>query len=169
MKGLVSVIFFVLVAAHTVQAEVGDRHTEQAGSFSMRAPKGWPFREFPGMKYQITHGPPANSFSPNINIVDEAYSGSLRTYVDVNLNNIRRIFESFTLVKREAFTTASGLKGEKLVTTSIQQRKLLRQTFYFLPGTKGKYFVVTCSAPAEGGESFDPVFEESVKTFETLK
>ena len=78
MKKLLLAICFFFTAAYTVHAEVGDKHTEQAGGFSLRAPKGWQFREFPGMKYQIAFGPAAKSFSPNINVVDEAYGGSLK-------------------------------------------------------------------------------------------
>ena len=79
------------------------------------------------------------------------------------------MFVQFTLIKREAFVTTSGLRGEKMVTTSLQQKNLLRQTFYLLPGIRGKYFVVTCSTLAEGGESHDAAFEESIKTFEIIK
>jgi hypothetical protein len=56
-----------------------------------------------------------------------------------------------------------------MVTTSLQQKRLLRQTFYFFPGINGKYLVVTCSVPAAGGEALDSVFEESIKTFEINK
>jgi hypothetical protein len=73
----------------------------------------------------------------------------------------------FTLINRDAFVTTSGIRGERMVTTSLQQNNLLRQTFYFLPGAAGKYYVVTCSALAAGGDALDPVFEESIKTFET--
>ena len=170
MKKLLLATCFFFTAAYAVHAEeVGDKHTEQVGGFSLRAPKGWQFREFPGMKYQIAFGPAAKSFSPNIGVVDEAYDGSLKSYVDANINSLKTIFVQFTLIKREAFVTTNSLKGEKIVTTSLQQKNLLRQTFYILPGTNGKYFVVTCSALAEGGELYDPMFEESLKTFEIIK
>ena len=168
MKKLLLVIFFCF-AADAAYAEIGDRHIEQAGSFSLRAPHGWQFRDFPGMKYQIASGPAANAFSPNINIVDEAYSGPLKSYVDENVKSLKKVFVQFTLVKREAFVTTSGVKGERMITTSLQQKSLLRQTFYFFPGARGKYLVVTCSALAEGGAALDSVFEESLRTFEITK
>ena len=121
------------------------------------------------MKYQIAFGPAKNSISPNINIVDEAYEGALKGYVDVNLENLRKIFVQFTLIKRDRFVTTKGLSGERMVTTSLQQNSLLRQSFYFFPGTNGKFLVVTCSASAKGGEALDSVFEESIKTIEINK
>ncbi len=153
---------FLCCAAH---ADVGDRHVERAGGFALRAPKGWQFREFPGLKYQVAFGPPKDSFSPNINVVDEAYSGSLKNYVDLNIETLKRVFVQFKLIEREAFVTTSGWRGEKVVTTSLQQRNLLRQTFYFFRGPKGKYLVVTCTTLAKGGQAFDRPFEESLKTF----
>jgi hypothetical protein len=156
----------VLASAH---ADVGQRHFENTGGFSFQAPKGWQLREFPGMKYRIALGPAANSFSPNINIVDEAFSGPLKSYVDANRSTLERMSIQLTVLKREPFATASGMKGERMVITSLQQTSLLRQTFYFLPGPKGKYFVVTCSALAAGGEALDSTFEESIRTFELVK
>ncbi len=165
---VVACLLFCL-APFVVHAEVGDRHFEKAGGFSLRAPKGWQFRDFPGMKYQVTLGPASNSFSPNINVVDEAYRGPLKSYVDANLDSLNKIFVEFRLIERGAFLTSSGVSGERVVTTSLQHKNRLRQTFYFLPGVNGKYFVVTCSALAAGGEALDAVFEESIKTFEIIK
>lgn len=167
-KSLFAICFFFLVV-NAVHAGVGDKHVEQAGGYSLKAPQGWQFREFPGLKYQIAFGPAAKSFSPNINVVDEAYGGSLKSYVNANLQNLEKMFVQFKLIKRTDFITTGGLSGEKLLTTSLQGKVLLRQTFYFLPGIKGKYFVVTCSSLAEGGESYDAAFEESMKTFELIK
>jgi len=169
MKKLLLVIVFFCFATDAAYAEVGARHIEQAGSFSLQAPKGWQFREFPGMKFQIALGPAANSFSPNINIVDEAYGGALKNYVDENVKSLEKMFVQFTLVKREAFVTTSGVKGERMITTSLQQKSLVRQTFYFFPGPKGRYLVVTCSTLAERGAALDSMFEESLRTFELAK
>jgi hypothetical protein len=157
------------LTSYAAQATVGDRHFEPAGGFSFSAPEGWQFREIPGMKYQFAIGPVSNSFSPNINIVDELYNGSLKNYVNANYDTLAKLFVQFKLLKRDGFVTASGIKGERMVTTSLQQNFLLRQTFYFLQGAKGKYFVVTCSTLAEGGEAVDAVFEESIRTFEIVK
>jgi hypothetical protein len=169
MKRIISVILLIGFAIGTVDAAVGARHSEQAGGFSFQAPAGWQFREFPGMKFQIALGTPENEFAPNINVVDEEYQGSLQSYVDGNLETLRKVVPGFVLVNRHPFATKSGLQGEAVVAHTEQYNKLLRQTFYFIPGTNGKYFVVSCSALKEGGEKLDSTFEESVKTFEFIK
>ncbi len=168
-NSLAAVCLFFCVTTPVAQAAVGERHSEPAGGFSLQAPKGWQFREFPGMKYQIAAGPTSNSFTPNLNVVDEMYGGSLKSYVDESTKTLKRIFVEFKLIKRDPFVTKSGLRGERMVTTSLQQKYALRQTFYVFPGAKGKYFVVTCSALAAGGEALDAVFEESMKTFELTR
>jgi len=89
----------------------------------------------------------------------------LKSYVDGNAQAIAKAFVQFRQIKREPFATKSGIKGERLVTTSLQQNNLLRQTFYFLPGGREGISVVTCSAPAAGGESLDALFEESMRSF----
>jgi len=170
MKRLfIAVCFLFCITAYTAHAELGDRHSEKAGGFSLQAPKGWQFREFPGMKYQIAFGPASNSFSPNINFVDEAYDGPLKGYVDANQNALNKMFVQFKLIKRDTFVTTRGLRGERLITTSLQQKNLLRQIFYFISGVNGKYLVVTCSALAAGGEALDSAFEESIKSFDIIK
>jgi hypothetical protein len=170
MKRLFIVACFLLcLTVNIAHAELGDQYTERAGGFSLQVPKGWQFREFPGLKYQIAFGPASNSFSPNINIVDEVFNGTLKAYVDANQTALNKMFVQFKLIKRDNFVTTRGMKVERLVTTSLQLKNLLRQTFYFIPGVNGKYLVVTCSALAEGGEAFDSVFEESIKTFELIK
>ncbi len=167
MRTLLFAAFSFFVAVFAAHAEVGDRHVEPAGSYALRAPKGWQFREFPGLKYQIAFTA-ARGFSPNINVVDEAYGGSLKSYVDENTKTLKQIFAGFTLIKRAPFATASGMKGEKMVTVSQQQNSRLRQLFYFFAGRNGKYFVVTCSNLADQGDALDAAFDESMKTFELV-
>ncbi|MFA5107879.1 MAG: hypothetical protein WC497_06210 [Patescibacteria group bacterium] len=161
-------VFCFFLVAFTAHAAVGDRHVEQAGGFSLQAPRGWMFRDFPGLKYQAAVGPAANLFSPNINVVDEVYDGDLKSYVDQNAKNTEKVFVQYTLIKRSSFVTLKGIKGEKMVTTSLMLKNMVRQIFYFFPGSHGKYFVITCTALAEGGDSLDSIFDESMRSFEII-
>ena len=168
MKRLLFAAITLLIAVFAVHAEVGDRHVEQSGGYALRAPKDWQFREFPGLKYQVAFIAMPGGFSPNLNVVDEGYGGPLKSYVDENAKTLQKMFTGFKLVKRAPFVTASGVKGEKMITLSQQQNSRLRQVFYFFPGRGGKYFVVTCSTPADKGDAFDAAFDESLKTFELV-
>jgi hypothetical protein len=168
MKRLLLAVCALFVAVFAAHAEVGDRHVEQSGGYALRAPKGWQFREFPGLKYQIAFFPVPGAFSPNMNIVDEGYGGPLKSYVDENTKTLQKMFTAFKLVKRAPFVTESGIQGEKMITTSQQQTTRLRQVFYFFTGSGGKYYVVTCSTPAEKGDALDAAFDESLRTFELV-
>ena len=160
-------LFFLLSAAY---AAPGERYVDHRGKFSYIAPAGWQFRNFPGLKFRVAVGPSANKFTPNINIVDEEFRGDLKEYVDKNLENLPKIISGFKLLDRKPFTTASGLQGEKLITTSKQNNQELRQLFYIFPAAdRDQYLVVTCSLLAFGGAALDIIFDKSLSTFQLLK
>ena len=137
---------------------------EQAGGFSYDPPKGWETVNFSGLKYRVSHGPVANGFAPNINVVDESFAGSLKEYVDGNLANMKNAFADLTIRKREDFQTEDGLSATRVITENKQQGRLLRQTFCFFGESKRKY-VATCTTLADGGEVLDGTFAESMRTF----
>jgi hypothetical protein len=146
------------------QGEDSRRHAESGGRFSFIAPAGWRSQVFPGLKYKIVVGPAVAGFAPNINIVDESFTGSLDSYVEKNLANLRRVFTKFRLLKQDGFTTTDGLQGARMVVEDEQGGRMLRQSFYFFSRGETK-FVVTCSALAESGDELAPVFEATMKTF----
>jgi len=137
---------------------------DKAGGFSYDPPQGWQVVEFPGLKYRISSGPSENGFAPNINVVDEKFSGSLPEYADLNLATLKKMFVEFSVLKREDFQTDDGLAATRLVCEDTQQGKRLRQTFCFFGNSSRKY-VVTCTAPADGGAKFDGLFAQSMKSF----
>jgi hypothetical protein len=140
------------------------QHYEKAGAFSYDPPSGWQVVEFPGLKYRISHGPREQEFSPNINVVDEAFSGTLAAYVDANLQNIERLFVNLKVLGREDFRTQDNEAAVKVVTENEQQGRMLRQTFFFI-GSGNRKYVVTCTALADDGAKFDTAFAGSVETF----
>jgi hypothetical protein len=140
------------------------QHYEKAGAFSYDPPSGWQVVEFPGLKYRISHGPRENEFAPNINVVDEAFSGTLAAYVDANLQNLERLFVNLKVLSREDFRTQDNEAAVKVVTENEQQGRMLRQTFFFI-GSGNRKYVVTCTALADGGDKFDTAFAGSMETF----
>lgn len=147
-----------------VQGENGRRHAESQGRFSFIAPAGWKIEAFPGLKYKIAVGPPVAGFAPNINVVDESFTGSLDSYDEATLAGLGRMFTKFRLLKHDRFTTTEGLQGTRMVVEDEQGGRMLRQSFYcFSQGET--MFVVTCTAPAESGDELAPVFEAVMKTF----
>jgi hypothetical protein len=116
------------------------------------------------LKYRISHGPRENEFAPNINVVDEAFSGTLAAYVDANLRNIERLLVNLKVFSREDLKTQDNEAIVKVVTENEQQGRMLRQTFFFI-GSGNRKYVMTCTALADGGDKFDPSFAGSVETF----
>lgn len=139
-------------------------HYEKAGAFSYDPPAGWQVSEFPGLKYKVAFGPRENEFTPNINVVDEAFPGTLAAYVEANLKNMQNFFVNLTILAREEFITFDNNTAVKLITENEQQRHRLRQTFFFI-GSGKRMYVITCSSIAEDGDRFDNIFDDCVRTF----
>lgn len=153
--------FLLLSLALASGTELG----EPGGGFAFTVPDGWQVREFPGLKYKIAHTAPTNGFAPNLNVLDEQFPGSIEDYAAANLKTLARVFAEFRNLGQSPFVTNAGLKGVRLVTQARQQKFLLRQIYYFLPGKGDKKYVVTFSALLEDGAKYDPVVDASVKTF----
>jgi hypothetical protein len=164
-------IALVASAGGTASAENAPaaRRLTEAGKFSFVPPGGWEIRTVPGLKYKVAVGPAAGGFAPNINVVDEAFAGTLDAYVQTNMTTVQKVFARSRLVlKPEQFTTTAGLQGVRSTLESEPQGKRLRQTFYSF-GNGATKFVVTCSTLADGGDKLAPVFEASLKTFRLEK
>ena len=140
------------------------RHYEREGGFSLMPPEGWPVADMPGLKYKVIVGPSSNDFAPNINVVDEAYSGSLDDYVASSMEMLERMFEDFKKISQEDLRLENDTRAIKLVTHNRQHGRELQQTFYIVDGAKRK-FVLTCTKLAEDKRDFAKEFEASVCTF----
>jgi len=164
---------FVLIATIPMVSLVADdkgaapaRHVDQTGGFSCVAPADWTVREFPGLKYQVVVGPAQDGFAPNLNIIDEEFTGTLDAYVDANLKAVKDAFVKFKLVKKaEKFMTNGKLEARRFTIESEQSERMVRQTFYLFRRDERMY-VVTASALADGGDKFDKEFERCLKTFQ---
>ena len=74
---------------------------------------------------------------------------------------------SFKVLSQSEFTTDYKQSAVKVITETIRNGQTLRQTFYFFGGKDDKKFVVTCSVLAEDGESYEKIFDSSIRTFKT--
>jgi hypothetical protein len=158
--------------AHAVEADnLGERHAEKDGGFSLKPPKGWRVAELPGFKYSIIAGPAAKGFAPNINVVDEVFPGKLSEYVAANIKSLEKVFKDYKKVNDSTTRLDSGDTVPCMVITDTQGAILVRQTFYFVngPKSKGTKLVVTCTCLAEDGDKWDATFERSVKSLEVDK
>ncbi|MBM4035723.1 MAG: hypothetical protein FJ291_28625 [Planctomycetes bacterium] len=164
MKWLPAVAALAAIAFCGCGEKAGGRHYERAGGFSYDPPQGWQIVEWPGLKYRVSLGPREKDFTPNINIVDQPYPGSLAEYVEADTATARKLSPEIKGLGRAAFRTDHGVAGWRIIAESEMEGRRLRQTFYYFGDGERKY-VVTCTALAEGGEALDPVFEQSMRTF----
>ena len=137
---------------------------EKTGGFSYNPPSGWKVAEFPGLKYRIAHGQAEKDFTPNINITDEAFAGTLAEYADANVQNLNHIFPNLQILSRTELTTKDNEPVVRIIATNEPQGRMLRQTF-FLIGSGDRNYAVTCTALADNGDKFDTIFTESLLTF----
>ena len=146
------------------QAELGQRYTETTGGFSYIPPTGWVIVEFPGSTFKITHGAAANNFAPNINFVDEAYSGSLDSYVDASVSSITQTFPDAIVLGLEELTTNNGQRCLKVSIENTQSGiKLFQVSYFFDAGAKK--IVAIYSRLADSGQENDVLADQSMKTF----
>jgi hypothetical protein len=153
----------VALASVTV-AQSGQRVTEKTGGFSYALPKGWNVRTLPGLKYQIAYAQPSKNFAPNVNFVDEAYTGSVADYVKLNKENIVKAKLGYVFTAEKAFTTDHVGQAVRLEAKTEQQGKKLSQIFYFLEG-KTRKFVATCSRLIDQPATTDAGCDAIVKSF----
>ncbi len=159
------VLVGVLIALASVGvAQNAQRVTEKTGGFSYTLPTGWKVRSLPGLKYQIAYAQPSNNFAPNVNFVDEAYTGSLADYVKLNKETIVKAKLKYVFGAEKAFATDHVGQAVKLEAKTDQQGKKLSQIFYFLEG-KTRKFVATCSRLIDQPATTDAGCDAIVKSF----
>lgn len=142
-----------------------ERHYEQSGNFSFVPPSGWQLGDLPGMKYKVAFGTFSDDFTPNINVIDEVYDGSLDNYVELNLGVMQRVSPEFKLISQQEFVNNTGAKAVKLVTDNSLFGRQLRQTFYLFESGQTKY-VATCTRLIGSKQAaVDTQCEESMRTF----
>jgi hypothetical protein len=140
------------------------RHVESEGGFSYVPPSGWQMAELPGFKYKIARGTPTGDFAPNMNVVDEAFSGSLGDYVAASIAFIEGLFEDVRVVSQEDFFTDEGERGIKVVIEDTQHDVKLYQVFYVFDAGEKK-IIVTYTRLADQGQEYDALVDQSMKTF----
>ena len=169
------VLFFTVVlsffscATNKNLAHEEGRFYEESGGFSIILPESWQAVEMPGLKYKVLAGQTENNFTQNITFVDEAFDGDLNFYVDAVIGQLEKLLrENFELIQRSDFVTLKNVNGKKLITNTFQFFVHGRQIIYCFPGN-GKKILITCTVPAEFGESCDAFFDGIVETFEWTK
>ena len=98
-------------------------------------------------------------------MVVEPYAGTLDDYVAMNMKTVGARIAGFNVVEQKSFTTASGIRGARVVADDTVRNSNLQQIFYFFAGSSMNKIVVTASSRAGDGDHFAPIFDAAMKTF----
>jgi hypothetical protein len=175
MKRLLIVPLFVVVLAQVGLAQdVCHRHVEPLGGFSYCLPDGWNLTKREGDKYKITYGTRGRFFTPNIYIGDEASAAPLAEYVAASLKAAQDSYEkvgatSIKILSQSNFKTTSGLAGIRVALRIEREDLVVRMLQYYFNGKGSQKLIITCAALEAEQESFNPVFERAMKTFQIDK
>ena len=150
------------------------RHAEPAGGFSFCPPEGWTTREKEGEKFKLFFGPASANFAVNMNVKEEESALPLADYVAAGTRVVLASAEklgatSIKVVSQSDFVTAAKQPGIKVVYQTLYKGLLIRTIQYLFDGPNQKKLVFTFTALESEKETFDPIFERSVKTFQIDK
>jgi len=166
MKRAVVICCFltVLFVQNISSQNLGELYTESNGGFSISMPRDWQAIDA-NQKYLMIIGPTENGLTPNITFADDVFLGSYSEYIDAVLIVLERIYADLIIINRGNFSTNSGLYGEAVTLSGRINEVRVRQKLFIFPGRENRIILITGSAPLINGERFDPIFDESVKTF----
>ena len=165
-KSFLAIVF--LISCSTVYAQVGSRYFEYTGNYSICPPINWIVQEVPGYKYKFFFGAEENGFTPNMNVMDENYAGSLSEYVDLSILSFKQMFPDAISSAKEYFETDKGLIGFKIVTAySYNAIKLTVAQYCF--SNNDQKIIVTCAAPGSYLNAyFKNLYDLSARTFQLI-
>jgi hypothetical protein len=136
---------------------------ELGGGYSLNPPENWTVKRFPGATYKIVITQPVNNFLPNINLVEDEFSGSMDKYVASSLEILQQSYNAKKV--KEASFSADNADGVKLtVDTEINGTKL-RQIFYFFQNSVGQKVVVRATSGRRSASALEIEFDSILHTF----
>jgi len=141
------------------------RYVATDGKFSYTPPNGWILQDNPGSKYKVATLRAIGGFQPNMNVGADLFSGTLDEYLTHIVRVLQSGYERFVVLAKSEFTTDVGQRGIKIVAHLESGGKGFQLNIYVFVGGNDQKFMVTCSAAAAQWETYDKVFDKSLKTF----
>ena len=136
---------------------------ELGGGYSLNPPENWSVKKFPGATYKIVITQPVNNFSPNINLVDEKFNGSMDEYVAESFEILQRGYNAKKV--GETSFSAGNADGIKLTADTEINGIKIRQIFYFFQNSLGHKVVVRASSGRRSASALEKEFDFILHTF----
>lgn len=140
------------------------RHYATDNSFSFVPPENWEQGEMPGFKYKVFSFTPHGEFSPNINVVNEKFAGSLEEYTSANLASLDAMIPSWKLEREFKVQLDSGAEAHAYSSTAEMWEMNLKQTGFLFDGGDTK-FIMTFTQEQSDPRDLSDVVENCVRTF----
>ncbi len=144
--------------------------------FSYCPPDGWTIKQSLDEKFKTFLGPQSTVLAPNINARDEDNQAPLADHVATSikyiLTNVQAIgATAVKVVDQSEFVTASGVRGIKVVFHVENSAKALviRTYQYYFSGRGVQKLVLTGTAVELERNTFEPVFDRAMKSFQLDK
>jgi hypothetical protein len=144
--------------------KIGETFTSVEQGYSHRIPLGWERKPAPPSKAAMIAAPESSGVSSNMVTTVEPYDGTLRAYVDTNIQSLKKSAVKGKVVSRE-FTTDSKTPAYKVKLQNKVKDTDVGQTMYFFQGAGDKKIIITCIAPVELQAQLEPLFDACMKTF----
>jgi hypothetical protein len=143
----------------------GRRYVASNSKFSYIPPDGWILQDNPGSKYKVATLKAIGGFQPNMNVGADIFPGTLDEYSNHILRVLKSGYETFVALAKSEFTTDVSQTGTKIIAELESGGKRFRLNIYIFAGRDDQKFMVTCSALEQGWETYDKLFDKSLKTF----
>jgi len=170
MKKISFLLIFIFVfSILAVYAQVGSRHFEHSGNYSICPPRGWTPDNLPGSTYTIFTGPTVNGFTPSMNVEDEVYRGTLADHIDNSINQLRTYIPDAKISGREVFRTTSGLSGFTYFMVFNMAGIDMHIVQYVFTTANQRSYIITYGASVDTIRNLQHIFDESARTFEFIR
>ena len=152
-----------------ISENLGDLYVANNNGFTMYVPKNWKNKDF-NQKYLAVIGPTENNFTPNFTFADEAFTGTVTEYASAVIDQLSKIYANLEVIASDDFVTNSGLQGLNVTITGAINSIIARQKLYIIKNKSDTtVMLIAGSTFASGGEKYDSLFDECVKTFNWKK
>lgn len=174
MRLFIAVVIFVFALAPArvaAQTACEKPYSEPRAGVSFCPPAGWEPLEVAGQEFKVLVGPKVGEATPNMLLKSVEFPGPLDEFVKGNVAELERggrsgALQSFKLISRAEFVANNKQRGSKIVIQQVVLGNTVRQSFYSFAGADDRKLVFAYTVLAEGGEKYDPLFDESMKTLD---
>ena len=169
MRRLISVGVLAIGVAGSAAAQSPCTRNLESG-FSYCVPDGWRVAANADSKFKVVIAPASPGFTANINLADEQSALPLADVVAANIKDFLDNPQKYgvttvRVVSQAEFTTASGLRGFRVVFHLERGELKVRDISYMFKLEGTRKLTMTCMASESRIAEYEPICDRAVSTF----